>query len=145
LVEEAVMTSYAGGTQVKKGYYIDGKTFAFTNIERDGEALPADPDTRFVKIPTLAVMAVAPALGGLFVVLLPFVGFGVALHAIGRRLGQKARAGASEVAATLAHGLIPGEAHLAGKPAEKSAGPRPCDSEADALAKEIDEKRAPKS
>jgi len=139
------MTSYAGGTQVKKGYYIDGKTFAFTNIARDGEALPAGPEARFVKIPTLAVMAVAPALGGLFVVLLPFVGFGVALHAIGRKLGQKARAGASEVAATLAHGLVPGEAHLAGKPSEKTADSAPSDAETEKLAKEIDEKRSPKS
>jgi len=136
------MASYAGGTLVKSGYYIDGKSFAFVNIARDGEKLPGGPEARFVRVPVLVVMAAAPALGGLLVVALPFIGFGVAAQAIARGLARGARKGAREIAATLAPSLVPGEAHLAGKPAEKGAQGTAEDREAETLAKEIEERRA---
>ena len=141
------MTTYAGGSLVKSGYYIDAKSFAFANVEKDGGALPGAPETRWLRVPVLVVMAAAPALGGLFVVALPFIGFGLTAYAIGRALGGRVKEGAKEIAATVAApGMAPGEAYLAGRPGEKGAEGTPApDAKADALASEIETKRNAKS
>jgi hypothetical protein len=137
------MTTYAGGTRVKSGYYVDARSFTFANVERDGGVLPGEAGSRWVRVPVLAVMAAAPALGGLFVVALPFIGFGVTAYALVRAVGGRAREGARELAATVATpGLAPGEAHLAGRPAEGDGSEKPAgDERAEALAREIEEKR----
>jgi hypothetical protein len=135
----AMARTFQGGMQVKSGYYVDARSFAFANVERDGGALPGGPERRFRRIPTLAVMAAAPALGGLFVVALPFIGFGVAAQALVRALAG----GAREVAATVVTPAIPaGSTALTGQPAEKGAAAAPGTSEpAEELAREIEEQR----
>ena len=115
------MKTYAGNDKVARGYYLNRKTFAFAHVAADGGALPGGPEARFVQVPVALVLAAAPVLGGVFVVTLPFIGFGVAAWAVGRALKGGARAGAREIAATVAPPFVPGEAHLAGKPGEKGA------------------------
>ena len=134
--------TFAGGSRVNSGYYIDAKSFSFANVEKDGGALPGPSDRKFVRIPTLAVMAAAPALGGLFVVALPFLGFGMVVYAVARKLGV----GAKEIAATVATPAMPaGSAALTGKPAEEGAtGEVAKDAKAEELAKEIEAKRSGK-
>ncbi len=141
------MTTHPGGSRVKSGYYVDGRGFAFANVETDGGTLPGNPGSRWRRVPLLVVMAAAPALGGLLVVALPFIGFGLAAYAIARAVGGHARDGAKEIVATVAApGALPGEAHLAGRPTEKSAAGEPApDARAEALAKEIAAKRGAKS
>ncbi len=142
------MANYEGGTQVKKGYYVNARTFAFANIDRDGGALPGGPEQRYRRIPVLAVMLAAPALGGLFVVALPFIGFGVAAHAVVRAFAG----GAKEVAAGVAVPAMPaGATALTGQPVEKTAtavavekkaaGEPAEGGEIQELAKEIEAKR----
>lgn len=116
------MTTYAGGTLVKRGYYIDPSSFAFANVATDGGKLPGGEKERWMRVPIPLVLAAAPMLGGLFVVALPFLGFGLTAWAIGKKLTGHAKAGAEELAATVSPGWAPGEAHLTGKPAEKGAG-----------------------
>lgn len=132
--------TFAGGTRVNSGYYVNARSFAFANVEKDGTALPGGPETRFVRIPTLVAMAAAPMLGGLFVVALPFIGFGVAIQAAVRAFAG----GAKEVAATVSSAPMPaGSVGLTGKPAEKGAtGELARDARADELANEIESKRA---
>jgi hypothetical protein len=141
------MATYAGGTRVQSGYYLDARRFAFVSVPEGGGALPADPGARWRRVPLLAVVAAAPAMGGLLVVALPFIGIGVTAYALARKLGAGARSGAREMAATLAPAAAPGEAHLGGGSAGEVA-PRPPsalgergDAAAEALAKEIDAKR----
>ena len=133
-------TTYAGKTQVKSGIYLNRSSFQLVNIEKDGGTLPGGPEARFLRIPVLLAMAAAPALGGLFVVALPFIGFGVLGHALVRAV----TGGAKEVAATVATTAMPaGSTALTGKPAEKGAtGEAAGDHEA--LAKEIEAKREEK-
>jgi hypothetical protein len=71
----------------------------------------------------------------------------VAAYAISRKLTSRARAGAKEIAATMAPGWAPGEAHLTGKPPEAGAGdaPPPQDPKIQELEKEIGEKRNQRS
>jgi hypothetical protein len=140
------MATYAGGTAVARGYFIQGRSFEFANVEKDGGQLPGSAETRWVRVPTLLVIAMAPALGGLFVMTLPFVGFGLVAYEVARRLAPGAKAGAKELAATVAPVWVPGEAHLAGTPTQgkdEEAPPRR-DEKVEALAKEIEEKRAPR-
>ena len=141
------MATYAGGTQVQSGYYLDAKSFAFAGVAKDGGALPGGAQARWVRIPLLAVVAAAPAMGGLFVIALPFIGFGVTAYAIAKKLGLGARSGAREIAATMAAGMVPGEASLTGRPGDgAAAGPAgpagPADPKTEALEKEIEAKRA---
>lgn len=145
------MTTYAGGTQVRSGYYLDTSSFRFrfANVDRDGQALPGGAEARWRKVPVLAVVAAAPVLGGLFVVALPFLGFGVTAYAVARRLGVGARRGAEELAATMAPPFVPGEAHLTGKPADEghdaaADAAAPADAKVEALEKEIAERRGQK-
>jgi hypothetical protein len=138
-------TIYVGGTQVKSGTYMDARRLAFVNVAKDGEALPGTAEARWRRVPALLVVAAAPVLGGLFVVALPVIGFGAAACAIGRRLTGRARAGAKEIAATVAPPWVPGEAHLTGKPPEPGVeGAAPAqDERMRELEKEIGEKRNP--
>jgi len=137
------MTTYVGGTQVKSGYYMDVAKMSFAKVEKDGGALPGGPEARWKRVPVALVVAAAPVLGGLFVVAFPFIGFGVAAYAIGRKLTSRARAGAKEIAATVAPTWAPGEAHLTGEPpksGEGEAAPAQ-DERMRELEKEIAEKR----
>jgi hypothetical protein len=131
--------TYEGGTQVKSGYYVNARSFAFANIEKAGGKLPGGSKEKFIRVPTLVVMAAAPALGGLFVVALPFLGFGMVAYAAARKLGM----GAKEVAATVASPAMPaGSTALTGRPAEKGVTGEPAKHAAtEELAKEIEEKR----
>lgn len=55
-------------------YYFDKKTWKL------------NPEPPGVKVPTALALPLVAALGGALVVLLPIIGFGVALYAIGKRL-----------------------------------------------------------
>ena len=140
------MASFPGGTAVKRGYYIDGRQFEFATVERDGNALPGGPDRRWLRLPVIAVVAAAPALGGLFVISLPFLTFGLAAYAIAKKVATAVGAGARELGATLSPELRLGEAHLTGKP-EKEATPPATeeggsgDAKLDALESDIERAR----
>ena len=136
------MASHAGKTQVKSGYYINTRSFEMVNIEKDGGTLPGLPEAKFVRIPVLLAMVAAPALGGLFVVALPFIGFGVFAQAVAR----KVTGGAREVAATVAAPPMPaGSTALTGQPSEKEPVGEPAKhAETEQLANEIAAKREEK-
>ena len=134
------MTTYAGGTAVKSGYYLDMRTFTFAQVARDGGKLPGGDEHGFTRVPVALVLAAAPVLGGAFVVALPFIAFGVTAYAIAKRLTGFGSAGAREVAATLAPPWAPGAAHLTGAPPEDKGAPAE-NARADELAKEIEAKR----
>lgn len=133
---------FTGGTQVGRGYYINARSFEFANIAKDGMPLPGGPGAKFLYIPTVLAMVAAPAIGGLFVIALPFLGFGMVGYALLKRLGS----GAREVAVTVATPSMPvGSTALTGRPSEKEpSGDKPVDPKIEELAKEIEEKRAQK-
>ncbi len=136
------MATYAGGTQVRNGYYVDAGSLTFVNVEKDGGALPGGPEKRWRRVPVVLLLAAAPVIGGLFVVILPVVGFGAGAYAIGRRLTGRAKAGAKELAATVASPWVPGEAHLTGRrgQGERAGGEEPSDDLVD-LEQEIAKRR----
>jgi hypothetical protein len=68
-----------------------------------------------VQVKGIAGLLLAPVVGGLFVVCLPFIGLGMILRAAFREGTDVARDGARDLAATVAPGWRPGEAHMTGR------------------------------
>ncbi len=134
--------TYAGQTQVRSGYYINARSYELVNVPSDGGTLPGGPETKYLRIPVLVAMVAAPALGGLFIVAFPLIGLGV----IGQAVYRAITGSAKEVAATVATQAMPaGSTALTGKPTDEAATGEPSkDAAADALAREIEARRAKK-
>ncbi|HZZ83274.1 MAG TPA: hypothetical protein VFE30_01960 [Anaeromyxobacteraceae bacterium] len=138
------MARHAGGTAVKSGYYWSTSRWSLTAIPAEGGALPGPRSEHYTRVPVWAALLLAPVMGGLFVVFMPFIGFFVTVKALVRLATGGAKKSAAELAATVSPGaFVPGAAGLTGKPeAEKKAGAAPAASEGiEKLAKEIAEKR----
>ena len=138
------MTKFESNAAVKSGYYFNPVTMNIVPVARDGERLPNEKGT-WLAIPTFAALALTPLLGALFLMFLPMIGFVLCGEAAGKKLAGAVRGGAGELAATMAPGMLPGEAHLTGKGADKDAKAlETAAPEAERLAtleKEISEKR----
>jgi hypothetical protein len=117
------MASHAGGTRVKGGYYWQSGTWNVQLVPPEGATLRGESTDRYVKVPFPVLLAAAPVVGGLFVVLLPVAGFGVLAYGVAKRIASGASRGAAELASTVRPGMVAGEAHLTGKAGEeKEAG-----------------------
>ena len=141
------MARHCGGSPAMSGYYWNARRWSITPVAKPGGFLPGGPEERYLKVPAVAVLALMPLLGGLFVVFLPVIGFALVAYALTRKVTALARGGAADLAGTVAPGWRPGEAHLTGRhggaepdkdlPREHGAG----DQALEALRKEIAEKR----
>ncbi len=69
----------------------------------------------FLKAHWLLGLLLAPILGGLFVVCLPFIGFAMFFRWVFQTVTGSAREGARDLAATVTPGWRPGEAHMTGR------------------------------
>jgi hypothetical protein len=63
----------------------------------------------------LLLLAVAPLMGGLFVMFLPFIGFATVFAVAGKKGVELAARTAAGVMATVSPAWLPGEAYFAGK------------------------------
>jgi len=63
-----------GGNRVDGGFYLNRKTLDLVTVNGKKGVLPGDANDLYLKVPTLAMMVVAPLLGASFVIFLPFVG-----------------------------------------------------------------------
>jgi hypothetical protein len=79
------MTARTGGTQAKAGFYWNLRTWAITTLSGEGGTLPGGEGDRYLRLPTLAMLVLAPVMGGLFVVFLPFIGFAVLFTHLARK------------------------------------------------------------
>jgi hypothetical protein len=64
-----------GGNKVAGGFYLNRKTWDLVTVNGKKGLLPGETEDRYLKVPTLAMLAAAPVLGATLVVFLPFVGF----------------------------------------------------------------------
>jgi len=82
------MFKHKGGDVVKGGFYWNQANWHLENVEGKSGTLPGGEETRYAKLPTILLFAVAPLMGALFVVFLPFIGFALLLGmVIARALG----------------------------------------------------------
>src|SRR6266702_7959696 len=121
------MTRIAGGTVVKSGYYWSMSRWSLTGIPSEGGFLPGSKFELYTRVPVLAALLLAPVMGGLFVLFMPFIAIALTVKALARLVTGGAKQGASELAATLAPGaFVPGVAGFTGKPeGEKKEGAAP--------------------
>jgi hypothetical protein len=112
------MARYIGGTPVPGGIYWNGSRLSMVSVPAPGGLLPGDASQAYRSVPWPVALLAAPLLGGIYVVLMPFVGLGMMANAAFRRAAGGARKGAEELAATVAPGWRPGEAHFTGRPGE---------------------------
>ncbi len=113
------MTTYSAGTRVMRGYYFSAKSWTLENVASDGQMLPGTADEKYVAIPVLAALVVAPLMGAMFLMFLPFVGFALTAKAVVAPIARMFKRSATEVAATLQPGWAPGAAHLTGRAGEE--------------------------
>ena len=109
------MARFNGGSRVPGGYYWNPRQWSITPVRDDGGALPGTSTDRYLRIHWLVALLLAPVVGGLFVVVLPFIGFAMFLQWTFQKLTGSARAGVRDLAATVTPGWRPGEAHMTGR------------------------------
>lgn len=79
------MRRYMGSQKVEPGIYLNPWRVSFKSM--DGESrLPGSCEDRYFRVPALALLVAGPALGGVFVVFLPLIGFGMLAWVVGWKL-----------------------------------------------------------
>ncbi len=141
-------TTYESGSAVLNGYYLNPSSWSVTPVAHDGDRLPSGRG-RWLRIPTAAALALVPVLGAAFLVFLPLIGFLVTLDAIASLVVNAVHGSATELAATVSPGWLPGEAHFTGKSPENAGveekGPIAAGDALEALAREIARRRNAKA
>lgn len=118
------MSKHTGGTEVKAGFYWNLRKWEMVTLSGEGGTLPGTAADRYLKVPIVAFLFVAPVMGGLYAFFLPFIGFAVLFAFLGRKAGAAGRAALLRVGGLVAPQWQPGEAHLAGKRGRKNAEPK---------------------
>jgi hypothetical protein len=76
---------FAGGEQVKAGFYWNLREWEANIIPREGGVLAAKDDARYLRVPLPLLLVVAPLMGAAYAMFLPFIGFAmVAMYLAGR-------------------------------------------------------------
>jgi hypothetical protein len=68
------MAKFKGGDTVKAGFYWNPKEWEATIVPREGGPLPGAEDIRYFRMPLPALLVMAPAMGAVFAIFLPFIG-----------------------------------------------------------------------
>lgn len=106
-------TKRIGGTAAKNGFYWNLGKWEMTMVPKQGGILPGDAGQRYVKVPVLALLVIAPLMGAVYAMFLPFIGFAMLFTFLGKKALSMGRSRAVDVAATLTPEWRPGEAYLA--------------------------------
>jgi hypothetical protein len=116
------MATRFGGTSAKSGFYWHLGKWEMTMVPKQGGLLPGDASDRFIKVPVVALLVMAPLMGAAYAMFLPFIGFAMLFGFVGKKAWAATRLGASGVAATMGPSWRPGEAYLAGKKKDEAEG-----------------------
>lgn len=75
---------FAGGEQVKPGFYWNLREWEASVIPREGGVLKGAEEARYVRVPLPVLLFVAPLMGAAYAMFLPFIGFAmVAMYLVG--------------------------------------------------------------
>jgi hypothetical protein len=139
------MTRRDGGTNVRSGFYWNLASWEMVTVPRQGGLLPGDVAQRYLRVPVPALLVLAPMMGALYAIFLPFIGFAMFFGFLARKAGAGARAGFMELAVMVSPQWAPGQAYLSSKRRARAQAARKQADAAeqarlDALEREIDEK-----
>jgi hypothetical protein len=107
------------GTMVKGGFYFNRDKLDLITVSGKEGLLPGADGQRYLRVPVLAVLLLAPVLGGLFVMFMPFIGFALVFQHLGRLMVSGARRAGRALAFVITPTWRPGEAYFAGNEGEK--------------------------
>ena len=107
------------GSMVKGGFYFNRDKLDLIAVSGKEGRLPGADGQRYMRIPALAMLILAPALGGLFVMFLPFIGFVLVLQHLARLSLSGMKRARRALLLVITPTWRPGEAYLAGKEGEK--------------------------
>lgn len=82
------MLKHKSGDVVKPGFYWNAKEWAATIVPPEGGALPGDGVT-YLRMPLPALLVLAPAMGAVFAMFLPFIGLAMLATFLTGRLRRK--------------------------------------------------------
>ena len=116
------MTKRLGGTAAKSGFYWNLGKWELTMVPKQGGILPGGPSERYLRVPVIGLLVLAPMMGAVYAFFLPFIGFAMLFSFMAKKAFGFTRAGAEGVAATMGSTWRPGEAYLAGKKKDKGEG-----------------------
>ena len=88
---------YAGGETVKGGFYWNQSGWEAQVVPHDGGVLPGEPEKRFVRVPVLMVLLMAPFMGAAYAMFLPFIGFALVTMYVARKIKLPAWLGGERV------------------------------------------------
>ncbi len=114
------MTKRIGGTTAQAGFYWNLGKWEMQMLRLAGP-LPGGADDRYLKLPTLALLLLAPMMGAFYIIFLPFIGFAMVLGYAVRHSGSLAQAAFMGIATVVAPHWQPGEAYLARRQKERQA------------------------
>jgi hypothetical protein len=112
--------AHTGGTKVGSGFYWSMGAWDMTMVPAEGGLLPGGTDRTYTRIPTFLFLLMAPIMGALYVVFLPFVGFALVFSYAFRGLRHMAADAFMNVAVAVAPKWAPGEAYLAARKSDKA-------------------------
>jgi hypothetical protein len=112
--------AHTGGTKVNYGFYWSAKAWDMAMVPAEGGLLPGGSDRHYTRIPTFLFLLMAPVMGALYVVFLPFAGFALVLgHAL-RALKTGVTDAVMHIAVAVSPTWAPGEAYLAARKRAKA-------------------------
>ena len=82
---------FTAGSMVKGGFYFNRDQWDLVAVGGGEGPLPGAEGERYRRVPAWAALMLAPLLGGLFVMVLPFTGFALLARYAGRRLLRAVR------------------------------------------------------
>ena len=106
-------TKRIGGTAATTGFYWNLGKWEMTMVPKQGGILAGDSTERYLKVPVVALLVMAPLMGAVYAMFLPFIGFAMLFTFLGKKALAMGRSGAVDVAATMTRDFRPGEAYLA--------------------------------
>ncbi|MFZ1058644.1 MAG: hypothetical protein WAP47_05575 [Candidatus Rokuibacteriota bacterium] len=82
------MFRHHGGTPEKCGYYWDPRKWEMVTVAKKGGLLPGAAERHYFRVPILVLLLLAPVLGGVYTVFLPFIGFSLVLRLAARKTAE---------------------------------------------------------
>ena len=96
------MFNYRGGNRVRSGFYWNLGKWEIVTIGKEGGTLPESEGHRYVKLPVLVLLLVAPWMGLVYVIFLPFIGFALLFGLAGKKLARSLVKAVAKVKAIVA-------------------------------------------
>jgi hypothetical protein len=107
------MAQRIGGTAAKSGFYWNLGKWEMTLVPKQGGILPGDASDKYMKVPVIGLLFIAPMMGAAYAMFLPFIGFAMLFTFLGKKALAAAGVGAMGVGATMTQDWRPGESYLA--------------------------------